>query len=249
MTFDPAFRKTLGAYTHDDSSARADCVSVSFVASLPELEAPMVFYIVTPTRMMNLASSSLRHIFSAMKKVKKTYPDAPILMHLLPEPLILGALHDPALKYGGLEAVADAVYNRALLPTDRTMSRALLPAGEKARALFSEPAFALTRSTTRKVTFSLEAHPSTLDVADRHYMLHVGYRVSECGKWLFAACIDQRGDAHDLRAWLVPDDDSDQFVVNNVWEFAMVTAKKAHVEWRIIVSRLGAMPANELHST
>ncbi|KAI0092476.1 mediator complex subunit 13 C-terminal-domain-containing protein [Irpex rosettiformis] len=221
---------------------------VSFVASLPEFEAPLVFYIITPTKMMNLASSSLREVFSAIKKVKKTYPDAPILMQLLPESLILGALHNPALNYGGMEAIADAVYNRALLPTERNMSRALLPPGEKTRALFSEPAFSLTRATIRKVTFSLKAHPSTLDVVERHYMLHVGYRTSECGKWLFAASIDERGDAHDLRAWLIPDDDFEQFVVNNIWEFAMVAAKKAHVEWRIIISRLGAISVNELHA-
>ncbi|KAI0699800.1 mediator complex subunit 13 C-terminal-domain-containing protein [Cytidiella melzeri] len=231
VSFD-TFRKTL----------------VSFVASLPELDTPMVFYIVTPTRMMNLASSSLRQVLSAVKKVKKTYPEAPILIHLLPESLIQGALHNPTLQHAGFETVADAIYERALLPVDRAMSRALLPADDKTRALFSEPAFALAGSIHRKVTYSLEAHPSTLDVTDRNLMLHVAYCVSECGKWLFAACIDERGDAHDLRAWIVPDDDSDSFIANNVWEFSMSTATKAHVEWRVILAKLGAIGVAELHA-
>jgi mediator of RNA polymerase II transcription subunit 13, fungi type len=217
-----------------------DKLPVSFIASLLDFDTPMVFYIITPTRMMNLASPPLRQVFSAMKKVKKTYPDAPILMSLLPGSLIQGALHNPALHHAGLEILANSVYDRAVLPVDRSMSRVLLPTGDKVRALFSEPAFALPR-TQRKISYSLEAHPSTLDVLDRHYMLHVGYRVSECGKWLFAACIDARGDAHDLKAWLMPDNDPDQFVVDNVWEFAMSVATKAHVEWRIVVSKLGTI--------
>ena len=242
-------RKTLGTYLYFSCNYDAFVESgvVSFVASLPELDSPLVFYIVTPTHMMNLASSPMRQVFSAIKKVKKTYPDAPILMHLLPEPLILGALHIPALNYGGLEAVADAIYNRAVLPITRNMSRALLPNGEKERALFGEPAFGLVRVLARRVKFSLEDHPITLDVMDRNQMLHVGYTISECGKWLFVAFMDEKGDSHDLRAWLVPDDEPEQFVINNVWDFAMTMAKKAHAEWHIIVTRLGAIPVNELH--
>ncbi|KAI0346942.1 hypothetical protein BDW22DRAFT_476714 [Trametopsis cervina] len=224
-----AFRKTL----------------VSFVASLPDLEIPLVFYIITPTRMMNLASSALRQILSAMKKVRKQFPDAPILMHLLPDSLIQGALHDSTLPHAGLENIAHTVYDRVVLPTDRSMARRLLASGEKTRTLFSEPAFALAAPIHRKVAFSLEAHPSTLDVADRHYMLHVGYRASECGKWLFATCIDQRGEAHDLKAWLMPDDGLEHFIINSVWEFAMNMATKANVEWRIVISKLGPIGTTE----
>ena len=91
---------------------------------------------------MNLASSLLRQLLSAVKKVRKTYPDAPILTHLVPEALISGALHDTGLLHGGLEAMVEAIYDRALVPVERAASRWLYLEGTKTRA-FAEPAFSL----------------------------------------------------------------------------------------------------------
>lgn len=222
----------------------AKCYAVSFVAGLPQLDNPIVLYVVTPPRIMNLASSLLRQVLSAVKKVKKTYPDAPILTHLVPESLISGALHDTNSPHGGLEVMAEAIYDRALVPVERTASRWLYPDGTKARA-FAEPAYALASSVQKKATFSLETHPRSLDVFDRNYMLHVGYRTSECGKWLFAACIDQRGEAHDLKAWLIAEDSPEHFIVTSVWNFIMNVATKANLEWRVVISRLGVIGVAE----
>lgn len=94
-------------------------------------------------------------------------------------------------------------------------------------------------------------------------MLHVGYTVSPCGKWIIAACVDERGEAHDLGVWLTQTSgttaggegenategdgiEEDVYVVRKVWEFAMLRAKRANVEWRIIIARLGAVNATEL---
>ena len=77
-------------------------------------------------------------------------------------------------------------------------------------------------------------------------MLHVGYHVTSCGKWILAALIDQRGEAHDLKAWLVPDEPSDLFIVNNVWSFAANLLTKASVEWRVSITKLGSMGSSEL---
>lgn len=230
----------LVSFTLVESVLYAKPYSVSFVSGLPQPDVPTVLYIVTPARIMNLASSLLRQVLSAVKKIRKTYPDAPIITHLIPEALITGALYDPGLHHGGLEIMADAVYDRALLLVERTASRWLYPEGTKARA-FAEPAYALTAPEHKKISFSLEAHPRSLDVFDRHYALHVGYRTSDCGKWLFAACIDQRGEAHDLKAWLIAEDSPEHFIVTSVWDFVMNTATKANVEWRVVISRLGVI--------
>ena len=186
---------------------------------------------------MTLASPQLRQIFSAVKKVKKTYPDAPILVHFVPEALVYDILHDPTVVHTGLETVVDSVYDRIMLPEQRSISRQFFSGDSKLRSLFHEPAFALARPARKKVTFSLNAHPSSLDVLDKHYILHVGYRVSECRKFLFAATVDQRGEAHDLKSWLIPDDYSDTFVVTSIWSFTLGMASKANIEWRIVIAK------------
>ena len=67
------------------------------------------------------------------------------------------------------------------------------------RNYFQEPAFTLARPVHNKVSY-VRASRSSLDVMDRQ---HVGYhRISLCGKWILAACVDERGEAHDLGAWL-----------------------------------------------
>jgi len=84
--------------------------------------------------------------------------------------------------------------------------------------------------------------------------MHVGYQLSVCGKWLVAACIDQRGEAHDVGTWLTHSSEDSQeielseeaYMVKKVWEFALSFANKANVEWRIAVAKYGTMGETEL---
>lgn len=79
--------------------------------------------------------------------------------------------------------------------------------------------------------------------------MHLGYRISSCGKWIFAACVDERGEAHDLGVWLAQKENLEAHLVLQLWAFAMGFAKKASVEWRIVISKLGSMSAYELDGT
>lgn len=209
----------------------------------------MVFYIIAPMHIINLTSPTLRHIFSAIRKAKKSSPDASICFHLVPEPLVSGNLDNSAMRHVGLEMLAEAVYDRIPTLTQRMMSRKLGADVAREHALFQEPAFALARPLSRKPTYRLEAHPSTLDVMDRSSILHVGYRFSPCGKWLLVACIDQRGEMHELKAWLLPGDGVETFAVSNVWAFAVNIAAKANVEWRIVIAKLGHIEETEIDGT
>lgn len=76
--------------------------------------------------------------------------------------------------------------------------------------------------------------------------MHMGYRISSCGKWIFAACVDQRGEAHDLGVWLAQKENTEVHMVHQLWNFVMSFAKKASVEWRIVISKLGSMSSYEL---
>lgn len=218
---------------------------VSFVASLQPVDTPMVFYIVTPTRAIHQASPVFRHLLSAVKKVKKHHPDAPILFHFVPEAATTRNLDAPAMQHAGLDTFVEAVYDRILIPVERLSSRNLEATGPKRRAFFQEPTYVLSGDMNRKPTFHLEDQPSTLDIMNRHAILHVGYQTSPCGKWLAAACVDQWGEAHDLRTWLLPSTELEDFVVENVWSFASAFASKASIQWRIAIAKLGFMEEAE----
>ncbi|KAF9268419.1 hypothetical protein L218DRAFT_995138 [Marasmius fiardii PR-910] len=231
LRFDSAFRKTLA----------------SFVAGLPTPQSSFVFFIVVPTVAMSLSSLVLRQVFSAVKKAAKTYSEAQILFQFVPEELLLRNMDVSSPNDVGTHRMCCSVYNRILQPVERAMSRRFFEHGLRVRNYFQEPAVTLSRSAySNKVSYMNNAHTS-LGILDRHTLLHVAYQVSHCKKWIVAACVDQRGEAHDFGVWLLQTPDSENedifpeemYVVNKVWDFAMQFAEKADVEWRIVFAKLG----------
>ena len=201
---------------------------------------------------MTLASPIFRQVLSAVNKALKTYSETQILFQLVPEQLIFGYIGNPSAHFSGLQVLCASVYDRILLPVDRHMSR---KHGECVRKHFQEPAFTLARPMHNKVSFIRAPH-APLDIMDRHTFVHIGYQVSPCGKWILAACVDQRGEAHDLGVWLTqpPGDGGESevempkemYLAKKVWEFAVRFMKRANAEWRLVLSKLGAMGESEV---
>ena len=212
----------------------------SFATDLPPELTGLVFYIAIPDSALTLASPLLRQISSAMKRLQKVRSEYPITLQLIPEHHITS--HD--LGSTDFERLCFSVYHRVPQPVDRTMSRKILDTGKETRAFFRESAFTLARSPKPAVHFSL-GPTRTLDVLDRHTFLHVGYRFSVCGKWLLAACVDQRGESYDLGSWLTQDEVETSAILQ-VWNFALQAARRTNVEWRLVISKLGAMSLAEL---
>lgn len=232
---------------------------VNFVSTLPLPHPNLVFYIITPPSILSLSSPVLRQLFSAVKRALRTHADAHLLIQFVPEELITGAFTDPRTSHSGLEPFVDSVYDRVLQPVERAMSRKLFTISARTVESFHAPAFMLARmlpghpgygqSLISPVSFVLDPRPRSLDVMERYALLHVGYQISPCGRWLFASCVDCRGEAHDLGAWLVKSDASEGVftsIVSRVWSFASNFARRAHVEWRIAVAKLGRMGPEEL---
>lgn len=117
-----------------------------------------------------------------------------------------------------------------------------------------DAAFTLARPLHHKVSFVRASH-ARLDVMDRHTFLHVGYGLSPCGKWILAACVDQRGEAHELGVWLTqspgedgePEISRETYMIKKVWNFAIAFSKKANVEWRLVFARVGHISNGELN--
>ncbi|KAH7921710.1 hypothetical protein BV22DRAFT_1176335 [Leucogyrophana mollusca] len=217
---------------------------VSLIATLPASHGSLVFYIVTPDSAMSLSSPLLRQVFTAVKNAQKTYSEARILFQFVPE-YFMKSTNNSNIQDADMEALCFSVFRRVLLPVDRYMSRRLFDHGERSRSYFQEPPIIIARPLINRVQFTRQSPAETWDVIDRHTLLHVGYRISGCGKWLFAACVDQRGEAYDLGVWLTQED-SEAAAVGQVWNFAQQFARKASVEWHIVFAKLGLMSASEL---
>ncbi|KAG9317057.1 mediator complex subunit 13 C-terminal-domain-containing protein [Chiua virens] len=211
----------------------------SFATDYPDLDG-LVFYIAVPDSALTLASPLLRQIASAMKRLQKIRAAHPVTLQLIPEHHITS--HDPGTT--DFERLCFSVYHRVPQPVDRTMSRKIFDTDKDVREFFREPAFTLARPPKPAIHFNLgPAH--TLDVLDRHTFLHVGYRFSACGKWILAACIDQRGESYDLGSWLTQDE-AETSAVLQVWDFALQAARRTNIEWRLVISKLGLMSPAEL---
>ena len=223
------------------------------MSSLTPPQPPIIVFLVLPATMMTLSSPILRQILSASKKVLSSFTESQIVFEFVPEQFIINSMEKSLPYDSALDLLSSSVYNRILVPVDRTMSRRIHEHGEPTRS-FMSPTFTLSRSLCNKVSYVRAAHTS-LDVMDRYTLLHVAYHLTACGKWILASCVDQRGEAYDLGVWLTqspgasdgePEVSNEEYAVRKVWDFAMQFAKKANVEWRVVFARLGVMNKQEM---
>jgi len=242
------FRKTLGKFRARFLSIDRliEFLPATFVTTnLEPTSSNYVFYIAMPSSTISISSQTLRQVFSAVKRAQKMHPGEQILFQFIPAQSVYSLKFSFADR-GGVFAFACSIYNRILSPVDRVMSRQATDNSLRTRDFFLEPAFSLARPLHTKVQFVRQFPVLSLDVVDRHTLLHVGYQVSSCGKWLLACCVDQRGEAHDLSVWSLPSESPETFIAQHLWTFAVNFAKRASVEWRVVMAKLGLMDAREV---
>ncbi|EMD41184.1 hypothetical protein CERSUDRAFT_111735 [Gelatoporia subvermispora B] len=250
----PPKSPTSGLLPVQFDTLRKTLVSLVEQLNPSQWQSTVVFYIAAPASVTSLTSQVLRYLFSAIKRVTKALPDAQLFFHFVPEALASGLLSDPRTTHAGLDAFVDNVYDRILQPVDRAMSRKLFMHSAPTRAYLHAPAMTLARALpsghpdqsrgykqSARTSFLLEAHPTSLDVLERHTLLHVGYHTTPDNRWLLAACVDERGEGHEVTAWLLPTESTEDFITSQVWNFVHTFARRASVEWRIVISKLGAM--------
>ena len=223
------------------------------MSSLTPPQPTLIVFLVLPVTVMTLSSPVLRQILSASKKVLSTFTASQIVFEFVPEHFISNSMEKASPYDSALDLLSSSVYNRILVPIDRTMARHIDEHGEPIRN-FMSPMFTLSRSLCNRVSYVRAAHTS-LDVMDRYTLLHVAYHLTACGKWILASCVDQRGEAYDLGVWLTqspgtsdgePEVSDEEYAVRKIWDFAMQFAKKANVEWRVVFARLGVMNEQEM---
>ncbi|KIL67428.1 hypothetical protein M378DRAFT_185773 [Amanita muscaria Koide BX008] len=233
-----------------DTSLRKSIASI--FSNLAPAEYHYIFLFLIPNSIMTFTSPVLRQAIAAMKKGLKDHAEINAIYELVPEHLVFGPLHSPSEHELFITNICSSIYNKTPSIVSRFTSRNLL-GSYTIRGRIEEPDFTLARPLPYKVSFTREAQAS-LDVADQCTLVHVGYQMSACGKWLVAACIDQRGEAHDVGVWLTrTSSDVDEvevsdeaYIVGKIWEFTQSFTKTADLRWRIVITKYGAMGEDEL---
>ena len=213
-----------------------------------------MLFLVLPITVMSLSSPVLRQILSVIKKFVLNYRPGQLFFQFIPEQHLFSSLEKPAGYESALDQLAFSVYDRIPIAIDRLRTqRANFSPGEDMRRYFAAPSCTLARPLHTRVSYARAAHAS-LDVLDRYTLLHVGYHLTACGKWIIAACVDQRGETYETGVWLAQPLEGEEegyvleeYTVRRVWEFSMQFAQKTNVEWRVVFSRLGVMSERELH--
>jgi mediator of RNA polymerase II transcription subunit 13 len=269
MRFDASFRKSLGMFyggNNVDFRPNLNFVA-SFVANLTPPQPTLVLFLVLPITVMSLSSPVLRQILSVIKKVLSNYRASQVFFQFIPEQHLFSSLEKTSGYDSALDRLVFSIYDRIQVPVDRLRPRRIHPPfedeREDSRRYFMDPSFTIARPRYNKVTYVRAAHTS-LDVLDRHTLLHVAYHLTACGKWIIAACVDQRGEAYETGVWLTQEPvererdahegaegevSKEEYAVRRVWEFAMQFARKANVEWRVVFARLGVISEKELDGT
>ena len=178
-------------------------IVASFTTSLTGISTPILLFLVVPVTLMTLSSPVFRQILSTVQKALKSLPENQVLLRLIPEHAINHIEADPS-NTNQLESFCVNLYNQILVPVTQSFARAFQPDNTPliVKAFLQKPIFTIARPVYNKVTYVRGIHAS-LDVLDRWTLLHAGYKISSCRKWIMVACVDQRGEAWDQRVWLV----------------------------------------------
>lgn len=223
----------------------------------------IVIYLLTPPGPLpTTAPAPIAHAVSQLNKLKSDHTS------LLVFPLPLASIFDSRplavgeLACGRFDHLAFSIYDQLLIPVtklpspipDTFPSASLgLPPGLDTR-LFQSPAITLSPARKPSIEFELQWPPSSLEIMDRHRILHVGYSCSPIKndpdlEWIVVSCIDEKGEMWRTVPKLVRTTGgraSEPIRVKFVWSIANAMAEKVDVEWRMVICRTGTMSLSEL---
>ena len=215
------------------------------VAAKDALSLPLIVYVIVPNTFANLSHPSAAHVLNTMSEINDSLYNAPgkLIFHLIPEVFVS---HSRSLSHNpdfGLERLALSVYDSVPRIVDREHSR-LSSKIYSVRESIDAHAFVLANPRP-KVIFVEKWPPPTASMFDRYAFLHVAYGVSTDGEWVTASVITETGDKQENRIWRIEEDEPFMALVKSVLDFTLKVARKADVDWRVTISKSGAMSTPE----
>ncbi|KAG8741152.1 hypothetical protein FRC10_003250 [Ceratobasidium sp. 414] len=239
---------------------------LSVVSSLPFTTVNLVFYIILPPSV--LSAPWFQPLLLKLKSDALTDTTGNvqhIIMHLVPAAMVFDHNATPSDSRQQLEYIALSLYDRIPRTIGKRIRRQILPLSFPIHTTVHVPAFTIARALTPRFRFSMDWPDRQRETMDRHMFLHVAYGFSKSRRWLCAACVDERGEAYETKVWRVtpvPEEEDEGELeeepvdrgarmnkyVNMVWHFAMTFAKRAGIEWRVVICRMGIMSVEELEA-
>ncbi|KAH6915454.1 mediator complex subunit 13 C-terminal-domain-containing protein [Coprinopsis sp. MPI-PUGE-AT-0042] len=223
----------------------------TLLSSLPGSDIPIVIFVIIPESMMALSSTPLRQLFGAITRAKIGFTSRQLVFHLVPQ-RVVSDIEESHRRYSILDTLCYSLYDRVRVTIPRRVSPSMPTIGLRHQH-FQEFAYTVARPLVPKVVYTRETHPS-LDVLDRFTLLHVGYKLSPCQKWVLVSVIDQRGECFEQELFFIPQDDPEvegelgqaAYIAHHVLDFAFKVARRTDIEWRIVITKLGLMTPSEL---
>lgn len=225
------------------------------IGNLPtHKDAPhIVLYVISAPSATLTTSKDFRQLSSVITNFQSSILglDGRTHFHFVPRSLVYQSVAYPETRHLGLERLVTSVYDRLQRKVDRIIPREIFRRQMLRKERFvSAPSFALARESPKFSFIIMDWPPASDDIVDRHTFLHVAYQLSPASDWLFISAIDERGEAHALKAWYVgPSDSEDEVydkVTSRVMSFAWDFASKAATEWSIVIAKSGTMVESEL---
>jgi mediator of RNA polymerase II transcription subunit 13, fungi type len=221
---------------------------VDLLAQLP-VAPHIVLYCIAPPNFNGVKSKAYQQLAALFTKEPI---DERVLLHFVPYHTVFDLPQFAEFRHGGLETIANSVYNRLLRPVERVIHRGELPNVSPIQTWVQAPAFTVSRPLAPSFKYVLDWPVQAIVVMDRHSLLHVGYRLSTSREWLLASCIDQRGEAYELQVWMLSqieggeDMSMELKIACQLFRFATNFARRAKVEWKVVISKMGRMTISEV---
>ncbi|QRV72298.1 mediator complex subunit 13 carboxy-terminal protein [Ceratobasidium sp. AG-Ba] len=239
----------------------------SLTGLLSTTNTNVVFYVILPPSTLSVSwiQSWLVKLHSDAKP-NLTENHQHLIIQLVPCSSVFQHTSAPLDSRKHVENTAVSLYERIPRVVGRRVRRQILPLSCQPYTTVHVPAFTIGRWLTPRFRFSMDWPDKQRETMDRHMFLHVAYRFSKSRRWLCAACLDERGEAYETKVWRVvgvPDEEEEEAdleeqpsgrgmrmnkYVNLVWHFAMRFAKRAGIEWRVAICRMGTMGIEELEA-
>lgn len=211
------------------------------ISMIGESSDVFLLYVAIPGPLIFAKSPIFHQILSSIVSTKSV-DGSRVHLHLVPDFLIgIGVDEDTSLA---LQTLVDEVYDRIR----RFVSGNIVdPSTQVSYQTFQAPAFCLAEES-RKVQYSYRSINRGNNPLERHTFLQVGYRLSECQKWLVVACTDQRGEVYSSQIWHTPEPNDYKQMISRIWEIVSKYLSMADVEWRIAIAKLGDLDEFELQA-
>ena len=142
-----------------------------------------------------------------------------------------------------MQAIAFQVYDRVPCLVERIKVQGE-PMAE-APVYLHYPRFTTAPDSPPKIALSLAWPLKSYDVLNRWRLVNVAYGLDPKLQLLVAFAIDAEGEEWRVETWTAVTGDNVAEYIDKIWNWSMVYAKTAAIEWRLTVTRLGSMTSNE----